>query len=95
MTSPASHERIIVWAFEPLDELGGATGFVECDVALADALIAAGRAQDPRIGGLLLRPIAAPGRYATRELKPAAPGAAPDGAAIRRGPGHPRKVTSA
>jgi hypothetical protein len=62
--------RTIVWAFEPLEELAGATGLVECDEVLAATLVAQQRAQDPRIGALLLRPIAPAGTYSTRMLEP-------------------------
>jgi len=49
--------RTVVWAWYPLDELNGATGLVECDVALAATLIAADAVQDPGIGARLLRPV--------------------------------------
>jgi hypothetical protein len=66
--------RTVVWAPVPLVELEGATGFVECDQDVADELIAADEAQDPRIGGNGLRPIegGAP-RQARRRAPPAAP----------------------
>jgi hypothetical protein len=64
--------RTVVWAPTPLAELDGATGFVECDEALAAELLTADEVQDPRIGGNLLRHIedGAP-RKALRRSKPA------------------------
>lgn len=46
---------MILWAFQPLAELGNETGFVDCpDKSLAKSLLAAKKVQDPRIGGQLL-----------------------------------------
>lgn len=60
----------IVWAFQPLPQLNGRTGIVECDDALADELIGANLVQDPRIGALLFKPIEEGTKaYETRELK--------------------------
>ena len=64
----------VVWAPRPLDDLGGATGIVECDEDVAERLIAADLAQDPRIGDRLLRPI---DTKPARRAAPAAPDAAP------------------
>jgi len=95
----------IVWAFDALDELEERTGFVECDEELASRLVREGRAQDPAVGALLLKPITAPGEYATRVLKPAAsppplPTSVPARStsdetptpAVKRGRGRPRKA---
>jgi hypothetical protein len=49
----------LVWAFQPLPELKGATGFVECEEDLAEKLIKSGKAQDPRIGALAFKDIVA------------------------------------
>jgi hypothetical protein len=47
----------LVWAFQPLDELDGRTGLIECEEALAQQLITADLAQDPRIGSNHFREI--------------------------------------
>jgi hypothetical protein len=47
----------LVWAFAPVKELNGVTGFVECDSSLAAKLIEEGRVQDPRVGALHLKEI--------------------------------------
>ena len=47
---------MILWAFQPLDELDNKTGFVDCpDKTLAKSLLAAEKVQDPQIGGRLLK----------------------------------------
>lgn len=46
-----------VWAFQRLPELNNQLEFVECDEELAARLIAAGKAQDPRIGGTALKEV--------------------------------------
>lgn len=46
-----------VWSFQPLEELGGKTGFVQCDETLAAKLIKSGDVQDPRVGGGALKTI--------------------------------------
>lgn len=51
--------QTIVWAFKPLKELNNETGMVECDSDLAEKLIKADKAQDPRVGGLHLKEIEA------------------------------------
>ena len=60
----------LVWAFQPLDELDGQTGFVACEEELAKELIAADKAQDPAHGALHLKEIQH-GDYQTKEMKPA------------------------
>jgi hypothetical protein len=55
----------IVWAFQPLDELDGQTGLVECDEALAQRLITADLAQDPRVGSNHFRDIVQTAQQAT------------------------------
>ena len=57
-----------VWAFQPLPELDGETGFVACDAELAKKLIESEKAQDPRVGGLHLKEIQA-GDYQTKQVK--------------------------
>jgi hypothetical protein len=47
----------MVWAFQPVPELGNELGFVACDHALADKLIASGDVQDPRVGALHFKEI--------------------------------------
>ena len=47
----------LVWAFQPLDELQGRTGLIECEEALAQRLITEELAQDPRIGSNHFREI--------------------------------------
>ena len=47
----------ILWSFQPISDLNFETGFVKCEEALALQLIADGNAQDPKIGGWLLKPI--------------------------------------
>lgn len=63
----------LVWAFEPLDETGGDTGFVDmADETLADKLIDAGKVQcgwNPSGGELRHIDGAAVAAYATRQLK--------------------------
>lgn len=62
----------IVWAFQPLAQLDGRLGIVECDEELADELVERNLVQDPRIGALLLKPIqveADAKAYSTRDLK--------------------------
>lgn len=44
-----------VWAFEPIPELNGQLGFVSVMEDVARELIAAGKVQDPRAGGLTLK----------------------------------------
>jgi len=62
-----------VWAFEPLEELGGETGFLSVDDdKLAEKLIKSGAVQDPAVGALELKHIVsapAGGGYRTREMK--------------------------
>ena len=60
-----------VWAYEPLDELDGQTGFVSVDDdKLAAKLLKSGAVQDPAIGGNELKQIeAGKGGYKTREIK--------------------------
>lgn len=60
--------RTIVWAYRRLPELNDETGLVECDVELADKLIAAEKVQDPRVGALHLKEIEA--LPAAREAPP-------------------------
>ena len=60
----------LVWAFQPLEELNGETGFVACEEELAKELIAADKAQDPAHGALHLKEIQY-GDYQTKEMKPA------------------------
>jgi hypothetical protein len=62
--------RTTVWAFQPLKELDGKTGFVECDTGLASDLIAAGRAQDPKNGALCLKQITRKPEEAAEEAAP-------------------------
>ena len=50
-------EMSVVWAYQPIPELGNQLGFVSCTKAVADKLIAAGEAQDPRGGGNSLKHI--------------------------------------
>lgn len=64
-----SHEDL-VWAFAPLDELNGETGFVACDHKLAKQLIEDGLAQDPRVGAHYLKEIES-GEYQTKVMAPA------------------------
>ena len=62
----------LVWAFEPLDETNGVTGFVEVEDAVADKLIKAGKVQDgwdPEGGELKNINSAAIDAYATRQMK--------------------------
>ena len=47
----------LVWAYKPLQELQGQTGFVECDEDVAKDLIASGEAQDLNVGGFHLKEI--------------------------------------
>jgi hypothetical protein len=68
-----------VWAFEALPELDGQTGFVPVEAELAAELIAAGKVQDPRVGGVSLKCRRISGmvgsyEYSTKELKPKAKG---------------------
>lgn len=63
----------LVWAFEPLEETGGETGFVElADEALAERLIDAGKVQcgwNPEGGEFRYVDSKALAAYATRQLK--------------------------
>lgn len=46
----------ILWAYQPLSELDNKTGFVDCpDRAVAKTLLGNGKAQNPQIGGRLLK----------------------------------------
>jgi hypothetical protein len=73
--------RTCVWAFQPLRELNNELGYVECEEALAETLIKAGRAQDPRVGATALNYIDAslrePGEraqeYDDKEMTPKRP----------------------
>jgi hypothetical protein len=66
----------VIWAFKPLPELNHQTGMVECDEALAQQLIADGRAQDLSVGAFALKhvedapPPRDPHEYKTTALKP-------------------------
>lgn len=62
-----------VWAFQPLPELKGDTGFVACDDALAARLLAAGEVQDPRIGATALKEITNKPPVRAAAAKPAPP----------------------
>lgn len=44
-----------VWSFQPISELNFQTGFVSCDNDTATLLIADGKAQNPMVGGWLLK----------------------------------------
>lgn len=58
-----------VWAFRPIAQLNGQTGFVQCDEALAKELIASGDVQSLDVGGLYLKDIQA-GEYMTKDMQP-------------------------
>jgi hypothetical protein len=60
----------IVWAYKPLKELNGETGFVACSEELASDLIASGEAQDPKIGASMLKHVEEDSGYATKEMTP-------------------------
>lgn len=62
----------LVWAFQPLRELNNQTGFVACESKLAEELIAAGKAQDPRDGAHHLKEIqtASVDTYETKVMTP-------------------------
>ena len=61
----------LVWAFQPIPELNGETGFVVCDGKVAAALIESGKAQDPRIGAHHFKEIqATSAEYETKVLAP-------------------------
>ena len=60
----------LVWAYKPLQELQGQTGFVECDEDVAKDLIASGEAQDLNVGGFHLKEIEST-EYATKDMAPA------------------------
>ena len=60
----------LVWAYKPLQELQGQTGFVECDEDVAKDLIASGEAQDLNVGGFHLKEIEST-EYATQDMAPA------------------------
>ena len=60
----------LVWAYKPLQELQGQTGFVECDEDVAKDLIASGEAQDLNVGGFYLKEIEST-EYATKDMAPA------------------------
>ena len=47
----------IVWAFEPIEELDGKTGWVEVELKLAQKLIKQGKVQDGRVGATHLKEI--------------------------------------
>jgi len=74
-----SEEQACVWAWQPLLELGNQVGFVGCPKELADKLIAADQAQDPKVGVTNFRAIvhSVPERkedaaaYETKVMKPA------------------------
>lgn len=57
----------LVWAYRPLAELDGQTGFVACDAKLAEKLIASGDVQDPAVGGFDLKEIET-GEYARKDM---------------------------
>jgi hypothetical protein len=65
-----------VWAFKAIAELGGQTGFVAVESGIAAELIAAGKVQDPRVGGTSLKRrrnavFAHAAEYGTKEIKAA------------------------
>lgn len=47
----------VVWAFKPIKELNNELGFVTCDEQVAADLIKNKKAEDPKIGALLLSEI--------------------------------------
>lgn len=61
--------EMTVWAFRPVSQLNGETGFVVCDEALAKELIASGEVQSLDVGGLHLKEIQA-GEYLTKDMQP-------------------------
>jgi hypothetical protein len=92
----------LVWAFQPLDELEGRTGLIECEEALAQQLITADLAQDPRVGANHFREIveAAPSRaapseqaYRTRVMQAEQQVREREAEAPRKSRGRPRKQT--
>jgi hypothetical protein len=71
----------LVWAFQPLDETDGQTGYVELADDVAEKLIAAGKVQDgwtPGDSGLKHVDGKAVERYATRQIKAGGPKPTPD-----------------
>lgn len=46
-----------IWAFEPIEELDGKTGFVQVPKELAEKLLKANKVQDPRRGAAALSKI--------------------------------------
>ena len=60
----------IYWAFKPLAETNGATGFVEIDDKIGDKLLKDGDLQDPRIGATHLKTIETDGEYQTKVMTP-------------------------
>lgn len=62
--------RAVVWAFRPISQLNGQTGFVECDEEVAKQLIDAELVQDIAVGGLNLKTIEAAPRPASIEPAP-------------------------
>ena len=57
----------LIWAYKPLAELDGQTGFVACSQDLANKLIASGDVQDPAVGGFDLKEIET-GEYARKDM---------------------------
>ena len=65
--------RVSVWAFEGIPELEYQTGFVPVEAGMAEELIAAGKVQDPRVGGTALKcrrvnVLVPMGEYGTKQL---------------------------
>ena len=45
----------MVWAYEPIEELGNSTGMVACEEDLAKRLLREGKVQDLRVGARHLK----------------------------------------
>jgi hypothetical protein len=49
--------EVWIWVHTPDARINGQTGFVVCDSAIAEKLLAEGKAQDPRVGAHHLKEI--------------------------------------
>lgn len=59
--------QTLVWAYKPLEELQGQTGFVACEQQLAKQLIDAGDVQDPAVGAIYFKEIQT-AQYSTKGM---------------------------
>lgn len=91
MTAPA----VLVYAFDPVEELGGASGLLGLPAQTARRLIAEHRVEEvaPHVADALRFVAGSPAHEAARQaLRDARGEARGEALVVKRGPGRPRKV---